>query len=477
MRKAFKATWSFILLRFATVSLLSLIYIFVAAQIQYWFVLILGESTFNYIISGMLSLFVGVALCAFAGKYVMLLVNGWHIAALPYANKILDGEVSAISVGFYAFKAHFTSFGIITALSLAITEIGKRLGKELSVTLKEYQIGEFLLKISTFPLFENTVRDIISSAYDCCVYYLVRYTKPGIRDDAQGILDGLKAYVFCLPKIITASLSIFIATNVMPKFVAMAVIVYLIINEGIVGAIFLAVIIYPLWFLLNTVVFRPIYVMAVLGVYSDKCSSIEEDPEYNEQKMKAVMQVIGNALNMFGIENNLGSPSEEDEEREQDESEVEVASEEEDSLNTDVSMSEPVVLQEPPEQEKPAPASAIERAIQNAVKNAQAAQQNEGQQTSFASSRLASLRRAAGQAQDKSLADKQLAKPSDSDDRPYSLSALMNGLGTTSHVKRESLVNPTDNISDETQRTLGSLGIDAIGDDYDDYSDYEGDVW
>lgn len=299
IKDGIKATWPFIIVRLLTVLVVCAIYLFVAAQLQYWGVKLLGESTFNYIITGLLSLFVGVALCSFLGKWLLLLVNGWHIAALPYARSIIRGDVGAVEVGFYSFKEHFMSFGLIMGLNIVVSKLSGVLGAQIQESLRGNSIGNALIKLSKFPIFEKSVDNIVSAAYDCVVYYLVKYTEPGVADDPQGVAQGLKAYVFCLPKMIAASIGVYFCTETLPRIAGIIFTVFCVLEQGIVASIFIWVLVYPIWYLLYVTVLHPLYVAVVLGIYADKCKDIEE--ESGEQSNK-LLQILVSLLESCGID-------------------------------------------------------------------------------------------------------------------------------------------------------------------------------
>lgn len=328
IRKSLLATWPFFIIRAIAVIIISVIYVIVATQIQYISISLLGESTFNYIVFGLLGLFAAAALCSYVAKAILLLVNGWHIAAIPYTNRIMRRDVSSISVGYYAFKAHFLSFGSIFGLSIAIKKISEAASSPIRKMLEKTALGVAILRFSNMPLFENTIKDMMSSVYDCVIYYLVKYTKPGIQDDAFGIFNAVKLYLYTLPKIIATSLSLYLATNIIPKVVIGIGCVSTFINRGIVDALTAVILAYPIWMVLNIVIFRPLYVVSVLGCYAATCEK-HQDADVDLTKSfvsDKIMNKIKEILADYNVPIPVDTDKEDNEEIDEEDGDIDITS-------------------------------------------------------------------------------------------------------------------------------------------------------
>lgn len=297
-----KSTIPFVFLKIAAIIVISILYLILASQIQYLFILILGKTKFVYIIGAIASLIGSFGLMSYTLSLIMMFINGVHIASLAYYDKIERDKLSYIQVGLLAFRKHITSIAMIFGLKHLINNLSDKIATPVRRILGTTQIGNLVLKVISFPLFDNTIKDIISSSYDCTIYYLISHTQSGIKDDFKGIIKGLQIYICSLPSIIGVSLSTFILTNFIPKIIIISLAILIAINKGLFEAIFILGWSVPIWFLVKYLILDLFYNSIVLSHYSSKCDSIGENltvEECDENSQNDLTNILSSVVDLF----------------------------------------------------------------------------------------------------------------------------------------------------------------------------------
>lgn len=296
-----KATWQFFILRFLFAIIVILLYLILSSVIQKACIALLGDSIFNYIVFGLLSLLISIIASSYIGKLIFLFVNGWHIAALPYSSKINKKKLNALSIGFCAFKAHMSSFGIIFGVSIVVNKIAKKGVKIAKKVLNKYHWFAYL---SNLPVINYVIEKTFDSLYDCLIYYLVSYTKPGIEDDASAIFKAIRIYLISLPKILGGTFLLYIFTAVVPKILLLAYIILSIFTYGFIETLGFIVFIFPLSYLLDIILFRPIHTITVLNIFSKSCIKAHEEEESKDiySKLGKLNDIIASILINNGID-------------------------------------------------------------------------------------------------------------------------------------------------------------------------------
>lgn len=276
------ATKEFFLTRFVASALVGLVYLLVAAGIQYQYVKWFGESIFNYISGGLISLFLGSIVCAYLGKLVFMFVRGWHMAALAFSKQINERKLSALDVGMHVFGQHFTSFAMVYSAQLLADKFIQKGADELWELIKDVPYISSLQKFSKNPIVKNIAKDILGTGFDCMMFYIVRHTKPGISDDINAAPKALKIYLYSLKSVLISSLSMYFFTYIVPKVIKYAIIASTFVTQGVVAGILITVILYPAFYLVNHTIFEPLRTMVFVACFAKHCK--EEPLEDNLYK-------------------------------------------------------------------------------------------------------------------------------------------------------------------------------------------------
>lgn len=358
-----RATKVFFFVRFVLSLLIGFVYIFIAANVQYMFVSILGESTFNYIIGGLLSLMAGIAICGVLSRFVFMFVRGWHMAALAYATKILKRHLSPLDAGMTVFKKHFSSFAVVYGASVAMRKAADCAADNLWDLLEDVPFLGTLRQFADNPIVSKVAKDILDTAFDAAVFYAVKYTKPGIGDDVNVIGTALKKYLFALPQIVIGSLTSFLLFYIFPKIAAFMLILYMFLHEGFVAGILICVLLYPIFFILRNTFFNPMETIILISGFAKYCKEETEEIEAENEGLYGT--VVNAILDELGLD--LGG--EEEEEETGEESEGEDSNDEEAEAEEEIE--EPVKTKVKPtprsRRSEGAPAGKRKRAVQQSV--------------------------------------------------------------------------------------------------------------
>lgn len=302
----------FIFVRFVAALLVSLVYIFFAAAVQDMFVKFFGENTFNYIVGGIMSLFLGIVICNYLGRLLFMFVRGWHVAALAYAKKIQVKHLSALDAGMRVFSRHFTSFAVVYGASALLGKLAENGAERIWDIMEDVPYLGSLSKIADFPLVKKLARDLIDTGFDAVIFYIVRYSKAGIGDDMEQVPKAMKKYLYALPSVMMASFSSYLLLYLLPMALRVICIVLAFLNEGFLAGILITVLLYPLFFTLQRVLLDPVETTILLSAFAKHCN----DEELEEAEEGSVYRtVIDGILSSIGFEN-LGGEGDEEEEAE-----------------------------------------------------------------------------------------------------------------------------------------------------------------
>lgn len=296
IKRNLKLTSVFFLVRFLVTIVVSVIYILIAAAVQYWFVSWLGENTFNYIIGGVLSLGVGAFICRYLGSLFLTVVSGWQVSAIAYASQIIKKDLPPLQAGMTIFNKHLTSFTAVYGLRAVVRGIVSQGSKLLWNLLENVPyIGTFK-RFSQNPIVVHVSEDIFNTGFDAIVYYIVRFTKPGINDDVKVVPTALRQYLLALPGIMLSSITLMLALYIVPKVLRWATILLVFVKSGFTAGILITVLLFPVFYVLRHAVFEPITTVILLTAYARKCKSgdfEEEESQYGN--------IVNRILNDIGF--------------------------------------------------------------------------------------------------------------------------------------------------------------------------------
>lgn len=291
-RRNVVTTSGFFLLRFLVTIVVAITYILAAAGIQYIVVSILGETTFNYIVGGLLSLFLGIAVCNFVGSLIFMFVRGWHVAALAYANKIRKANAPAVTVGMKAFAKNIVGFGAVYGVRAITRNLLADFKTSLWELLKDVPFAQNLQKAAENPIIERMANDVLNYGFDATIYYLIRHPADSLEDVPATVIEGLKRYLCCLPSIMFTSLSSYVLFGVAPKVVKWIIIIVTILTQGILAGVLLVVLMWPIFYILENTFFTPLTMIMFISCFADKC---EEEIDPNSETAKFVESIIDGA--------------------------------------------------------------------------------------------------------------------------------------------------------------------------------------
>lgn len=287
------ATKVFFFVRFVAALVVTLCYILVAAAIQNLFVSLFGETTFNYIVGGLLSLLGGASVCIVLGKLVFMFVSGWHIATFALYKQIQERNLPMMDAGIAVFRRNFTSFAAVYAIEHFVSKFSKEGAERLWELLKDVPYLGSLSRFANNPIVCRVSSDILSTSFDAMIFYLIKYSKPGISDDLSAIPKALKKYIFALPSILITSLSIYLLFYILPRILQWILFIYVLFHSGIVAGILQVTLLYPVLFLLRVVVFDPVERMALLTCFSDKCGDEVDENSVASQLVDSILESAG----------------------------------------------------------------------------------------------------------------------------------------------------------------------------------------
>lgn len=298
----------FFLVRFAAALVVSIVYIILAAGIQNMFVKWFGENTFNYILGGLMSLALGALVCNYLGRLLFMFVRGWHMAALAYARKIQAKHLPALDAGMKVFSKHFTSFAVVYGASTLLGRFAENGAEKLWDMFEDVPYLGSFAKIANNPVTRHIARDLLDTGFDAVIFYIVRYTKPGLEGDLEAVPKALRKYLYALPSIMGASLGSYLLLYIAPLILRVVIIISAFLSQGFLGGILITVLLYPVFFILKHVLFDPLETIILMSAYAKHCT--EEEPEDN-----IYSSLVDTILESIGL-SDVGDVEEEDIEEE-----------------------------------------------------------------------------------------------------------------------------------------------------------------
>lgn len=311
MKENLKVTWIFFLVRFAASLLIGLVYIFTAAAIQYAYVGFLGETKFNYIMGGIFSLMIGSLLCTYLGKLLFMFVRGWHMAAMAFSAQIRKRNLPPLEAGMTVFSKHFSSFAVVYGAQLLIGKLASKGVEYLWDLLNDVPILCNLERFAKNPMVSKIGSDILDTGFDAAMFYIIRYTKPGLSDDLAAVPSALKRYLYALPQVMLTSVSGYLLFYFTPRVLKWGVFAYLLWYNGAVAGVLLCALTYPIFYILQHTLFDPLESMLLISCYSKHCSDEPEDDSIYKSIVDSILRSSGFS-EMFGEEEEESSPAEED---------------------------------------------------------------------------------------------------------------------------------------------------------------------
>lgn len=303
-----RVTSVFFLFRFVVALAISVLYIFVAAAIQYYVVKLLGESTFNYIVGGLLSLFLGVIVCNFVGTIVFMFIKGWHVAALAYVPKIIKTGAPAFAVGMRAFAKNLVSFGAVYGVRALLKNTVANFKDKLWDIADDIPYVDLLRRFAEHPIVEHLAFDILHYGFDAAIYYLVRFPAKEVDELPETLFTAIKKYLYCIPAILISSVQTYICFRFIPKLIKWVLILWVLLSQGPVAGILITVLMLPIFYILDNALFDPLTMIVFISVYAKRCDKPidENDP---------VVQVVNSIID--GTED-IGTTSEDFEDVEEE---------------------------------------------------------------------------------------------------------------------------------------------------------------
>lgn len=289
------ATKIFFVVRFVTSFLVGVVYFLLTAGIQYLFVSIMGKSTFNYIVGGVLALIIGAVVCTQLGRVLFWFVRGWHISALAYAGQINKKKLPALDIGIAAFGRHFTSFASVYGFGILVSNFVKPATSSVWDIIEDVPIIGGFAKYKDKAIVRHVSSDILDTAFDALIYYLVRYTSPGVGDDVKQIAKAMYKYLRALPQILVASIASFISLYFVPKTIAVIVVLFCFASGGIVSGVTILILLFPMFYILHHTIFEPLESVILLSAFSAYCRTVDEesDDDSFREKVNSILCDMG----------------------------------------------------------------------------------------------------------------------------------------------------------------------------------------
>lgn len=288
-RRNVTTTAGFFAIRFGVSVAVALSYIVVAAGIQYAVVGILGESTFNYIVGGLLSLFLGVIVCERAGALVFMFVRGWHVAALAYVNKIRKSHAPAVTVGMKAFTKNIVGFGAVYGVRAVAKNLLADFKDKLWELLSEVPLAKNLQQVAENPVIEHLASDVLNYGFDATIFYLIKNPPKDTNEIPGTVVEGLKRYLYCLPSIMLTSIGSYLLFRFLPKLLKCVLIFWVFITQGFLPGILITVLMWPVFYILDNAFFSPLTMIMFISCFSKKC---DEEVDTESPTVKFVDAVL-----------------------------------------------------------------------------------------------------------------------------------------------------------------------------------------
>lgn len=301
--KYLKATKVFIFTRFVFSLLLFVLYIICASMLQHIFVLMLGKTSFNYIIFGFVSLLISMVIFNYVNRFVMLLIRGWHVSALAYTYKIVKNNLSSLDVGVRAFNKNFPSFGLVIALYSIIKSTVVSFYDKFYVFLDDTTNMSNMKTHANSPIVEYIAKNILGYAYDMIVFYIIKHPINNYEESSELFQQLIKKYFCSVPDIIRENFKGIIYCNFVSLCVKVFFIIYLFLAKGILLGLLLTFIMYPVFKLLDNVLVDSLILLMFTKTFSELC-----DKDYTESP---IMEAINKVLDEEYFDEDVKEPEQE----------------------------------------------------------------------------------------------------------------------------------------------------------------------
>lgn len=286
--KYLKATKVFIFTRFVFSLLLLVLYLICASMLQYNFVLVLGRTSFNYIVFGFVSLLISMIIFSYVNKFVMLLTRGWHVSSLAYVSKIVKNNLSALDVGMCAFNKNFPSFGLVIALYSIIKSTVVSFYDKFYVLIGNTTSMSNMKTHANSPIVEYIAKNILGYAYDMIVFYIIKHPISNYEESSELFQQLIKKYFCSIPDIIQENFKGIICCNFVSLCTKVFLIIYLFLSKGILLGLLLTFIMYPVFKLLDNVFVDSLMLLMFTKTFSEVC-----DKDYTESPiMEAINKIL-----------------------------------------------------------------------------------------------------------------------------------------------------------------------------------------
>lgn len=286
--KYLKATKVFIFTRFVFSLLLLILYLICASMLQYNFVLVLGRTSFNYIVFGFVSLLISMIIFSYVNKFVMLLTRGWHVSSLAYVSKIVKNNLSALDVGMCAFNKNFPSFGLVIALYSIIKSTVVSFYDKFYVLIGNTTSMSNMKTHANSPIVEYIAKNILGYAYDMIVFYIIKHPISNYEESSELFQQLIKKYFCSIPDIIQENFKGIICCNFVSLCTKVFLIIYLFLSKGILLGLLLTFIMYPVFKLLDNVFVDSLMLLMFTKTFSEVC-----DKDYTESPiMEAINKIL-----------------------------------------------------------------------------------------------------------------------------------------------------------------------------------------
>lgn len=277
-RQYVRVTGGFFLLRFLCAIVVAFLYIFIAAFIQDVFVRILGESSFNYIVGGLLSLFLGVLFCHYIGSLTFMFIKGWHVSALAYAPKIVKSHAPALPVGVAAFNKNLVSFGAVYGVRILLKNVLEKFKTKLWELSDDIPFASTLKRVADNPIVEYISSDVLHYAFDAGIFYLVRHPPEDLNEVPSTLLTAVKKYLYAIPSILMSSVQSYLLFRFLPKLIKWVTFLWVLFTQGLVAGVLIIVLMFPIYYILDNALFDPLTMVMFLAAYAKVCEK-EQNPE------------------------------------------------------------------------------------------------------------------------------------------------------------------------------------------------------
>lgn len=286
--KYLKATKVFIFTRFVFSLLLLVLYLICASMLQYIFVLVLGRTSFNYIVFGFVSLLISMIIFSYVNRFVMLLIRGWHVSSLAYVPKIVKNNLSALDVGMCAFNKNFPSFGLVIALYSIIKSTVVSFYDKFYVLIGNTTSMSNMKTHANSPIVEYIAKNILGYAYDMIVFYIIKHPISNYEESSELFQQLIKKYFCSVPDIIQENFKGIICCNFVSLCAKVFLVIYLFLYKGILLGLLLTFIMYPVFKLLDNVFVDSFMLLMFTKTFSEVC-----DKDYTESPiMEAINKVL-----------------------------------------------------------------------------------------------------------------------------------------------------------------------------------------